>query len=114
MQSPVAVALFVLVILITLVITRWAARRTHSRAEFYAAGSAISGTQNGLAIAGDFMSASTILGVAGLVFVGNSDAVLYIVAPLVGFTVVLLFIAEPLRNLGRYTVADVVALRFPG
>jgi cation/acetate symporter len=114
MQSPVAVALFVIVILVTLVITRWAARRTHSRAEFYAAGSSITGTQNGLAIAGDFMSASTILGVAGLVFVGNSDAVLYITAPLVGFTVVLLFIAEPLRNLGRYTVAEVVALRFPG
>jgi cation/acetate symporter len=114
MQSPIAITLFFVVIVSTLLITRWAARRTHSRAEFYAAGSSITGTQNGLAIAGDFMSASTILGVAGLVFVGNSDAVLYIVAPLVGFTIVLLFIAEPLRNLGRYTVPEVVALRFAG
>jgi cation/acetate symporter len=114
MQSPIAIALFLIVIVSTLLITRWAARRTHSRAEFYAAGSAITGTQNGLAIAGDFMSASTILGVAGLAFTGNSDAVLYIVSPLVGFTIVLLFIAEPLRNLGRYTVPEVVALRFAG
>ena len=114
MRSPIAIALFLIVIVSTLLITRWAARRTHSRSEFYAAGSSITGTQNGLAIAGDFMSASTILGVAGLAFTGNSDAVLYIVAPLVGFTVMLLFIAEPLRNLGRYTVPEVVALRFPG
>ena len=114
MRSPIAIALFIIVIVSTLLITRWAARRTHSRSEFYAAGSSITGTQNGLAIAGDFMSASTILGVAGLVFTGNSDAVLYIVAPLVGFTIMLLFIAEPLRNLGRYTVPEVVALRFPG
>jgi cation/acetate symporter len=114
MRSPIAIALFLIVIVSTLLITRWAARRTHSRAEFYAAGSSITGTQNGLAIAGDFMSASTILGVAGLAFTGNSDAVLYIVAPLLGFTVMLLFIAEPLRNLGRYTVPEVVALRFAG
>jgi cation/acetate symporter len=113
-RSPIALALFVVVIAITLLITRWAARRTHSRAEFYTAGNSISGTQNGLAIAGDFMSASTILGVAGLMFVGNADAIIYILAPLVGFAVVLLFIAEPLRNLGRYTVPEVVALRFPG
>ena len=114
MRSPIAIALFLIVIISTLLITRWAARRTHSRSEFYAAGSSITGTQNGLAIAGDFMSASTILGVAGLAFTGNSDAVLYIVAPLLGFTVMLLFIAEPLRNLGRYTVPEVVALRFTG
>jgi cation/acetate symporter len=74
-QSPLAAALFVAVIAVTLFITRWAARRTHSRSDFYAAGRSISGTQNGLAIAGDFMSASTILGVAGLMFTGNSDAV---------------------------------------
>jgi cation/acetate symporter len=113
-RSPIALALFALVIAITLGITSWAARRTHSRSEFYTAGSSISGTQNGLAIAGDFMSASTILGVAGLMFLGNADAIVYILAPLVGFAIVLLFIAEPLRNLGRYTVAEVVALRFPG
>ncbi|HKU13887.1 MAG TPA: cation acetate symporter [Steroidobacteraceae bacterium] len=114
MRSPIAIALFLVVIASTLLITRWAARRTHSRSEFYAAGSSITGTQNGLAIAGDFMSASTILGVAGLAFTGNADAVLYIVSPLLGFTIMLLFIAEPLRNLGRYTVPEVVALRFAG
>jgi cation/acetate symporter len=113
-RSPIALSLFALVIVITLGITRWAARRTHSRSEFYTAGNSISGTQNGLAIAGDFMSASTILGVAGLMFLGNPDAIIYILAPLFGFAIVLLFIAEPLRNLGRYTVAEVVALRFPG
>src|SRR5678816_1426785 len=114
MRSPIAIALFLIVIISTLLITRWAARRTRSRSEFYAAGSSITGTQNGLAIAGDFMSASTILGVAGLAFSGNSDAVLYIVSPLLGFTIMLLFIAEPLRNLGRYTVPEVVSLRFAG
>jgi cation/acetate symporter len=113
-QSPLAAVLFVAVIAITLYITRWAARRTQSRSDFYAAGRSITGTQNGLAIAGDFMSASTILGVAGLMFTGNPDALVYILSPLVGFAVVMLFIAEPLRNLGRYTVAEVVALRFPG
>jgi cation/acetate symporter len=92
MQSPIAIALFVTVIVSTLLITRWAARRTHSRSEFYVAGSSITGTQNGLAIAGDFMSASTILGVAGLAFSGNSDAVLYIVAPLLGFTIIVLIV----------------------
>ncbi len=113
-RSPIALALFALVIAITLAITRWAARRTHSRSEFYTAGNSISGTQNGFAIAGDFMSASTILGVAGLMFLGNADAIIYILGPMIGFAIVLLFIAEPLRNLGRYTVAEVVALRFPG
>lgn len=113
-ENPVAVTLFVIVVAVTLLITRWAAQRTHSRADFYAAGHSISGTQNGLAIAGDFMSASTILGVAGLIFMGKAEAIIYVVAPLFGFVWVLLFIAEPLRHLGRYTVAEVVALRFPG
>ncbi len=113
-QSPVAVALFTVVIAATLLITRWASRRTRSRSDFYAAGGSITGAQNGLAIAGDFMSASTILGMAGLMFMGNADAIIYVIAPLVGFTIILLFIAEPLRELGRYTVGEVIALRFPG
>jgi cation/acetate symporter len=112
--SPTAIALFIVVIAITLVITTWAARRSRSRSDFYVAGGSITGTQNGLAIAGDFMSASTILGVAGFVFAGNAESIIYLVGPIVGFAFVFLFIAEPLRNLGRYTVAEVIGLRFPG
>jgi len=112
--SPLAITLFLTVIVITLAITTWAARRSHSRSDFYAAGSSITGTQNGFAIAGDFMSASTVLGVAGLLFVGNAEAIIYVLGPIVGFAFVFLFMAEPLRNLGRYTVAEVIALRFPG
>jgi len=112
--SPLAITLFLTVIVITLAITNWAARRSHSRSDFYAAGSSITGTQNGFAIAGDFMSASTVLGVAGLLFVGNAESIIYVVGPIIGFALVFLFMAEPLRNLGRYTVAEVIALRFPG
>ncbi len=112
--SPLAIALFVTVIALTLAITTWAARRSRSRNDFYAAGGSITGTQNGFAIAGDFMSASTILGVAGFVFAGNAESIIYIVGPIVGFAFVFLFIAEPLRNLGRYTVGEVIGLRFPG
>jgi cation/acetate symporter len=112
--SPLAVTLFLLVIALTLAITAWAARRSRSRSDFYAAGGAITGTQNGFAIAGDFMSASTILGVAGFAFAGNAESIIYLVGPIVGFAFVFLFIAEPLRNLGRYTVAEVIGLRFPG
>jgi cation/acetate symporter len=109
-----AIVFFLAVIAATLVITTWAARRSRSRNDFYAAGGSISGTQNGFAIAGDFMSASTILGVAGFAFAGNAESIIYLVGPIIGFSFVFLFIAEPLRNLGRYTVAEVIALRFPG
>ena len=112
--SPQAIFFFLAVIAVTLVITTWAARRSRSRSDFYAAGGSITGTQNGFAIAGDFMSASTILGVAGFAFAGNAESIIYVVGPIVGFAFVFLFIAEPLRNLGRYTVAEVIALRFPG
>ena len=88
-----------------------AARRTRSTEHFYAAGRSISGFQNGLALAGDYMSAASFLGIAGLVSLSGFDGLIYSIGFLVGWPIVLFLIAEPLRNLGKYTFADVVALR---
>jgi cation/acetate symporter len=102
---------FLLFIGLSLGITWWAARRTRSTEHFYAAGRSISGFQNGLALAGDYMSAASFLGIAGLVSLSGFDGLIYSIGFLVGWPVVLFLIAEPLRNLGKYTFADVVALR---
>ncbi|MEO8199569.1 MAG: sodium/solute symporter [Gemmatimonadota bacterium] len=113
--NPVAIGCFLLFISITLGITWWAARRTRSTEDFYAAGRRISPIQNGLALAGDYMSAASFLGIAGLVSTTGFDGLIYSTGWLVGWPVVLFLIAEPLRNLGKYTFADVVALnRRPG
>jgi cation/acetate symporter len=109
--NPVAVAFFFAFIAITIGITAWAARRTRTTDQFYAAGRSISAGQNGLALAGDYMSAASFLGIAGLVSTTGFDGLIYSTGWLVGWPVVLFLIAEPLRNLGRYTFADVVALR---
>lgn len=109
--NPIAITLFVLFVGLTLGITYWAARRTKSTSEFYAAGNSISGFQNGLALAGDYMSAASFLGIAGLVALSGFDGLIYSTGWLVGWPVMLFLIAEPLRNLGRYTFADVVAYR---
>jgi cation/acetate symporter len=109
--NAIAMAFFVAFILITLGITYWAARRTRTTEEFYAAGRTVSAGQNGLALAGDYMSAASFLGIAGLVSTTGFDGLIYSTGWLVGWPVVLFLIAEPLRNLGRYTFADVVALR---
>lgn len=103
--------LFLAVIALTLAITWRAARRTHTAREFYTAGERISGLQNGFAIAGDFMSAATFLGLTGLIFIGGFDTVIYFVAPLAGLAVMLALFAGPLRALGRFTLADVLATR---
>jgi cation/acetate symporter len=108
----VALVFFFLFIAITLGITYWAARRTRDTEHFYAAGRSISAGQNGFALAGDYMSAASFLGIAGLVSTTGFDGLIYSTGWLVGWPVVLFLIAEPLRNLGRYTFADVVALRF--
>ena len=108
--NTVAMAFFFLFIAITLGITWWAARRTRTTEEFYAAGRTISPAQNGLALAGDYMSAASFLGIAGLVSTTGFDGLIYSTGWLVGWPVVLFLIAEPLRNLGRYTFADVVAI----
>jgi len=109
--NGVAVAFFLLFIAVTLGITWWAARQTKTTSQFYAAGHSISGFQNGLALAGDYMSAASFLGIAGLVALSGFDGLIYSTGWLVGWPVVLFLIAEPLRNLGRYTFADVVAFR---
>ena len=109
--SAIAMAFFFLFIAVTLAITLWAARRTRNTDQFYAAGRSISAGQNGFALAGDYMSAASFLGIAGLVSTTGFDGLIYSTGWLVGWPVVLFLIAEPLRNLGRYTFADVVAMR---
>ena len=109
--NAIAMAFFFGFIAITLAITYWAARRTRTTEHFYAAGRTISAGQNGFALAGDYMSAASFLGIAGLVSTTGFDGLIYSTGWLVGWPVVLFLIAEPLRNLGRYTFADVVAMR---
>src|SRR3989475_5402283 len=104
-------ALFLIVVGITLVITGWAARRTRTTVQFWAAGRGITGWQNGLAIAGDYMSAASFLGIAGLIAFNGYDGFMYSVGWLVAYLTVLLLIAEPIRNTGKYTMADVLAYR---
>lgn len=102
---------FAVVLSITLGITFWAARRTRTATDFWAAGRGISGLQNGLAIAGDYMSAAAFLGVSGLIFLFGFDGFITGVAALVSFIPVLLLLAERMRNAGKYTMADVMAYR---
>jgi cation/acetate symporter len=109
--NALAMAFFLVFISITLAITFWAAKRTRTTEHFYAAGRTISAGQNGFALAGDYMSAASFLGIAGLVSTTGFDGLIYSTGWLVGWPVVLFLIAEPLRNLGRYTFADVVAIR---
>ena len=109
--NVVAISLFLLFVLITLGITYWAARRTRTAADFYAAGGGITGLQNGLAIAGDYMSAASFLGIAALVYANGYDGLIYSIGFLVGWPIVMFLMAERLRNLGKYTFADVVSYR---
>src|SRR5215212_129948 len=109
--NATAMVFFFVFIAITLGITFWAARRTKTTEHFYAAGRSITAGQNGFALAGDYMSAASFLGIAGLVSTSGFDGLIYSTGWLVGWPIVLFLIAEPLRNLGRYTFADVVALR---
>jgi cation/acetate symporter len=106
-----AVIFFLVIVALTLAITYWAARRTRSTREFYAAGRSISPLQNGLALAGDYMSAASFLGIAGLVALRGYDGMIYATGWLVGWPALMFLIAEPLRNLGKFTFADVVAFR---
>jgi cation/acetate symporter len=102
---------FFIFIALSLGVTYVAARRTRSAAHFYTAGGRVTGLQNGLALAGDYMSAASFLGIAGLVALSGFDGLIYSIGFLVGWPVVMFLIAEPLRNLGKYTFADVVAFR---
>ncbi len=106
-----AIIMFFVFILFTLGLTVWAARRTKSASDFYTAGGGITGFQNGLAIAGDYMSAAAFLGVSGLIYFKGYDGVIYAVSFLVGWPIILFFMAEKLRNLGKFTFADIAAYR---
>jgi len=106
-----SLVMFLLFVGVTLAITLWAARRTRTTAEFYSAGRRITGFQNGWAVAGDYMSAASFLGIAGLIAFYGYDGFMYSVGWLVAYLTVLLLVAEPLRNTGRFTMADVLAFR---
>ena len=109
--GTIGVVFFFAFIVATVGIAYWAARRTKTASEFYAAGGQITGVQNGIALAGDYMSAASFLGIAGLVALFGFDGLIYSIGFLVGWPIVLFLIAEPLRNLGKYTFTDVVAFR---
>jgi cation/acetate symporter len=104
-------AVFGAIIAVTMAITYWAAKSTHSASEYYAAGRSVSGVQNGWAIAGDYLSAASFLGIAGLISLYGYDGFMYSVGWLVAYITVLLVIAEPCRNIGKYTLGDILAFR---
>jgi cation/acetate symporter len=107
-----ALLLFLVIVAGTLVITYYASKKTKTASEFYTAGGGLTGWQNGLAIAGDYMSAASFLGIAGMIALFGFDGFFYSIGFLVAYLVVLYLVAEPLRNLGKYTMADMIAARF--
>ena len=111
MINPTAIILFLAFVVVTLGITWWAAKRTKSTSDFYAAGGKITGFQNGLAIAGDFISAGAFLGLSGLVYASGFDGLVFAVGYTTGLPIVVFLLAERLRNLGRYTFTDVLCYR---
>ncbi|ODP36430.1 cation acetate symporter [Sphingomonas turrisvirgatae] len=114
-QQPlnwIAIFMFAAFALLTIGITRWAATRTRTASDFYTAGGGISGFQNGLAIAGDFMSAASFLGISAQIYTDGYDGLIYSVGFLMGWPIISFLIAEKLRNLGRFTFADVASFRF--
>ncbi|MYM41710.1 cation acetate symporter [Duganella qianjiadongensis] len=107
-----AIIMFAVFVVFTLFVTKWAAAKTKSAADFYTAGGGITGFQNGLAIAGDYMSAASFLGISASVFLNGYDGLIYAIGFLVGWPIITFLMAERLRNLGRFTFADVAAYRF--
>ena len=107
-----AIGMFGVFVAFTLWITKWAAAKTKSAADFYTAGGGITGFQNGLAIAGDYMSAASFLGISAAVMASGFDGLIFSIGFLVGWPVVTFLLAERLRNLGKFTFADVAAFRF--
>jgi cation/acetate symporter len=106
-----AIGMFLVFVALTMGITWWAARRTRSTADYYTAGGGITGFQNGMAIAGDYMSAATLLGLTAMTYSQGYDAYIYMIAWFVGWPVILFLMAERLRNLGRFTFADITSYR---
>ena len=107
-----AILMFAAFVVFTLFITKWAAGKTKSASDFYTAGGGITGFQNGMAIAGDYMSAASFLGISAAVYLNGYDGLIYSIGFLVGWPVLTFLMAERLRNLGRFTFADVAAYRF--
>jgi len=106
-----SIAFFFAIISVTLVITYFAAKKTKTSSEFYAAGRSVSALQNGFALAGDYMSAASFLGISGMCALKGYDGMIYATGWLVGWPALMFLVAEPLRNLGKFTFADVVAFR---
>ncbi len=106
-----AIAMFVVFVGATLCITYWASKKNNSASDYYSAGGKITGFQNGLAIAGDYMSAASFLGISALVYTSGYDGLIYSIGFLVGWPIILFLMAERLRNLGKYTFADVASYR---
>ena len=104
-----AIIMFLIFVLATLGITFWASKQNKTTSDFYTAGGGISGTKNGIAIAGDYMSAVTFLGLSSMVFTVGYDGMIYTLAFLIGWPIILFLIAERLRNLGKFTFADVAS-----
>lgn len=111
-MNTLAFILFLIIVGLTLVITYFASKKTKTTADFYTADSSLTGLQNGMAIAGDYMSAASFLGIAGMIALTGFDGFFYSIGFLVAYLVVLYVVAEPLRNLGKYTLADMIAARF--
>ena len=107
-----AISMFAIFVVFTMFVTKWAASKTKSAADFYTAGGGITGFQNGLAIAGDYMSAASFLGISAAVMASGFDGLIYSIGFLVGWPVITFLMAERLRNLGKFTFADVAAFRF--
>jgi cation/acetate symporter len=108
----VAISMFGGFVILTLFITKWAAAKTKSAADFYTGGGGITGFQNGLAIAGDYMSAASFLGISAAVMASGYDGLIFSIGFLVGWPIITFLMAERLRNLGKFTFADVAAYRF--
>jgi cation/acetate symporter len=111
-MNILAFSLFLGIVALTLVITYYASKRTKTTSDFYTADGSLTGWQNGMAIAGDYMSAASFLGIAGMIALSGFDGFFYSIGFLVAYLVVLYVVAEPLRNLGKYTMADMIAARF--
>lgn len=111
-MNATVITLFLAIVFLTLIITYYAAKRTQTTGDFYTAGGGLTGWQNGLAIAGDYLSAASFLGIAGAIALFGFDGFFYSIGYLVAYLVVLFLVAEPLRNLGKYTLADMINSRF--
>ena len=109
--NPVAIIMFLLFVVATLLVSYWASKRTTNSQDFYTAGGQITGVQNGVAIAGDYMSAASFLGITGLVFLGGFDGLVFALGGLAGWPIMVFLLAKRVRNLGSYTFIDVVSMR---